>query len=222
MWWQWLVGVSAFGCLPVLFFVGRRQDRAAHREWDYALTARGERLYRRLVGRVEGDLDLAVLTYAEAFAVREQGGHVEALRVLDAGHGLVERAAPGMLRLLAAMATFSQAATRIAPSAPLHPGAFQLLPLVGIAAASRLFDNVLVSASERFRLRVYLLGHGYGLAVRYLLRDSERMIRRGSWSAAEWERIRSIHGDLVTLTEELLKCLRILLSSLTAVRREES
>jgi hypothetical protein len=222
MWWQWLIGVSAFGSLPVLFLVGRRQDRAAHRAWDYALTARGERLYARLVDRVEGDLELAVLTYTEAFAVREEAGHTEALRVLDVGHSLVERAAPGMLRLLAAMATFSHAATRIAPTAPLRPGAFRLVPLVLIAAASHIIDNVLVSASERFRLRVYLLGHGYGLAVRYLLRDSERMIRRGSWSAAEWERIQSIHGDFETLTQELLMSLRILLSSLTAVRREES
>jgi hypothetical protein len=220
MWW--LIGVSAFGCLPVLFLVGRRQDRAAHLEWDYVLTERGERLYRRLAGRVEGDLALAVLTYGEAFAVRERAGCEEALRVLDAGHSLVERAAPGMLRLLAAMATFSHEATRIAPTAPLRPESFRLLPLVAIAATSRVFDNVLVSASERFRLRVYLLGHGYGLAVRYLLRDSERMIRRGSWSAAEWERIRSIHGDIETLTQELLMSLRILLSSLTAVRREAS
>ena len=57
--------------------------------------------------------------------------------------------------------------------------------------------------------------------MRYLLRDSERMIRQGSWSPAEWELIRSIHGDIVTLTQELLSSLRILLSSLTAVRRED-
>ena len=218
MWW--LIGVSAVGSLPVLFLVGRRQDRVALRDWQYVLTPRAERLYRFLVKRVEGDLDLAVLTYTEAFALRERGERDGAFKTLDAGHSVVERAAPGMLRLLAAMATFSREAATVPPAPPLRPAAFRLLPLVVIAAASRVFDNVLVSTSERFRLRVYLLGHGYGLAVRYLLRDSERLIRRGSWSAAEWEHIRSIHSDIVTLTEELLGSLRILLSSLTAVRRE--
>ena len=41
-----------------------------------------------------------------------------------------------------------------------------------------------------------------------------------SGSAAEWDHIRSIHGDIVTLTDELLGSLRILLTSLTAVRRD--
>jgi hypothetical protein len=125
-----------------------------------------------------------------------------------------------MLRLLAAMATFSQQAEAVAPVAALRPSAFRLLPLFALAAASRILDSLLISTSERFRARVYLLGHGYGLAVRYLLRDSERMIHQGSWSAAEWQRIGSIHSDIVTLTGELLRSLRILLGSLTAVRRD--
>jgi hypothetical protein len=218
MWW--LIGVSAVSSLPVLAFVGWRQGRAARREWEYHLTPRGESLYRALAGRVEGDLELAVLTYTEAFALREQGRHDDALRALDAGHGVVERAAPGMLRLLAAMATFSQAAEAVAPVPSLRPSAFRLLPLCALTAASRILDTILISTSERFRARVYLLGHGYGLAVRYLLRDSERMIRQGSWSAAEWRRIGSIHSDLVTLTGELLRSLQVLLVSLTAVRRD--
>jgi hypothetical protein len=49
------------------------------------------------------------------------------------------------------------------------------------------------------------------------MRESERMISRGSWSAADWERIESIHGDFVTLTEELLRSLKTLLASLAAV-----
>ncbi|MFI5184215.1 MAG: hypothetical protein ACHQNV_07450 [Vicinamibacteria bacterium] len=218
MWW--LIGVSAIGSLPVLVFVGRRQDRVAHREWEYRLTARGEGLYQSVLGRIEGDLDLAVLTYTEAFALGERGLHDDALRALEAGHGVVERAAPGMLRLLAAMATFSRATEAMAPVPSLRPVGFRLPPLVALAATSRLLDAVLVSVSERFRVRVYLLGHAYGLAVRYLLRDSERMIRRGSWSAAEWRRLQSIHGDIMTLTDELLRCLRVLLGSLTAVRRD--
>jgi hypothetical protein len=213
----WVLCFSAVGTLPLFFALGRRQEEATHRAWRYALTPRVERLYRSLAQRVEGDLDLAVITYTEAFAVREAGSEEEALRLLGAGHTLVERCAPGLLRLLAGMATFSRVAEVVAPMAPLRPRAFRLLPLAALAAAGRALDHVLVSAGERFRLRVYLLGHGYGLAARSLIRESERMIHRGSWTASDWKRIESIHGDFVTLTEELLRSLKTLLASLAAV-----
>lgn len=213
----WVLCFSAVGTLPLFFALGRRQEEAGHRAWRYALTPRAERLYHALARRVEGDLDLAVLTYTEAFAVRESGAEEEALRLLSAGHTLVERCAPSLLRLLAGMATFSRVAEVVAPVAPLRPGTFRLLPLAALAAAGRALDHVLVSAGERFRLRVYLLGHGYGLAARRLMRESERMIHRGSWTSSDWKRMESIHRDFVTLTEELLRSLETLLTSLAAV-----
>jgi hypothetical protein len=217
----WVLGFSAVGTLPLLFALGRRQDHAARREWHWTLTDRGEQLYRALAHGVEGDLELAVLTYSEAFAIRQRGSHSEALRLLCTGHALVERCASRLLRLLAGMATFSQQAEVMAHVPPLEPRAFHLLPLATLAALGNVLDRILVSAAERFRLRVYLLGHGYGFAARSLLKDSERMIRRGSWSAAEWNRIESIHADFTTLTEELLGSLRALLTSLAAVPRRE-
>ena len=218
----WVLGFSAVGSLPLLFALGRRQDHAVRREWDWALTARGEQLYRTLAHRVEGELELAALTYSEAFAIRKRGSHAEALRLLTTGHTLVERSASRLLRLLAGMATFSQQAEIVAPLPPLQPRAFRLLPLATLAALGSVLDRVLVSAAERFRLRVYLLGHGYGFAARSLLADSERMIRRGSWSATEWRRIESIHADFATLTGELLESLHALLTSLAAVPRSRA
>jgi hypothetical protein len=215
----WFLGFSAVGTLPLFFALGRRQDQATHRTWEYPLTPRGERLYRTLAGGVEGDLELAVLTYSEAFAIRESGSHSEALRLLCAGHTLVESCGSRLLRLLAAMSTFSRQAQAVAPMTPLEPRSFRLLPLAAMAALGRALDHVLVSTPERFRLRVYLLAHGYGFAARSLLRDSERMVRRGSWNAAEWQRIQSIHGDFTTLTRELLGSLRALLTSLAAEPR---
>jgi len=216
MWW--LIGISAVSSLPVLFLFSRRQQRGAFRRQEWVLTPRAESLYRSVAGRVEVDLDLAVLTYTEAFAARELGSPEGARRLLDAGHDLVERCAPAVVRLLAAMATFARVASVVAPVEPLRPGAFRLVPLAGLAALSLVLDLVLVSTCERFRLRVYLLGHAYGLALRRLVGDSEAMIRRGSWTPVEWERIRAIHGDFVTLKDELLRSLRILLTSLVGQR----
>jgi hypothetical protein len=218
----WVLGVSAVSSLPLLFALGRRQDQAVQRGWQCALTPRGERLYRSLAHHVEADLELAVLTYSEAFAVGERGGRAEALRLLSTGHSLVERCASKLVRLLAGMATFSRQTRVVASLPPLRPRAFRLRALTSLAALGRALDAVLVSASERFRLRLYLLGHGYGLAARTLLRDSERMLRRGSWTEAEWRRIQSIHGDFTTLTGELLGSLRALLTSLSAVPIDEA
>ena len=216
---DWMLGFSAVGSLPVLFALGRKQDRVLTCRFDHTLTPRGENLYSSLARRVAGDLELAVVTYTEAFSVRKEGYDDAAVRLLDAAHCLVERSAPAMVRLLAGMATFSRQVEAIDPMPSLRARAFRLFPLALLAGLGSILDKVLVSSGERFRLRVYLLGHGYGLAARCLLRDSERMIRRGSWTPAEWARIEAIHGDFETLTGELLGSLRSLLSSLSAADR---
>ncbi|HEY7516171.1 MAG TPA: hypothetical protein VIC87_16900 [Vicinamibacteria bacterium] len=200
--------------LPLLFLVERRQERVALRDVAWSATPRAERLYRTLVGRVEGDLELAVLTYSEAFTVLRLGRVDESGRLLDAAHRIVERCAPFMVHLLATMATFSRIVGRVAPGTRLRPGAFRLRRLIALAALSCLLEVCLVSSAERFRLRVYVLGHAYGLAARILLRESERLARQRSWTAREWARIQSIHGDFVTLKDELLGSLRVLLASL--------
>src|SRR5688572_12966806 len=104
----WMIALSALGGLVVLYLFGRRNERAVRRDWELLLTPKGEQVYRTVEGRVQSQMQLADLTYEEAFAVRELGSVEEAKHLLDVGFRVIEQFAPNMLKLLGAMATFSR------------------------------------------------------------------------------------------------------------------
>ena len=218
MWW--LIGLSTLGTLVVLFLLGRRNERSVVRDWELLLTPKGERAYRSLERRVQGELELVSVTYDEALAVRELGSVDEAIQLLDAGYRAIEHFAPSVVRLLSAMATFSRMVSAMAPVRPIAPGRFRLAQLVSLAALGRLLHEFLVSSSERFRLRLFVLTRGFEIALRYLLRSTRRIVSRDPEADREWEQIDAIRHDVEALTDESLASLRILLTSLSAEQRE--
>lgn len=219
MWW--MIGLTAASTLVVLYLFGRRNERAVRRDWDLLLSPTGERLYRSIEGRVHTELSLADVAYDEAFAFRELGSVDDAIRLLDTGYQIIERFAPSMLRLLGAMATFSRMVSAMAPVHPLHPRDFKLAQLSSLAQLHRLLHHFLVSTSERFRLRVYVLGRSFGLAMRYLLQATHRILGNEPATQRDWEQVQAIRQDFQVLTDESLASLRILLASLGAERRED-
>jgi hypothetical protein len=219
MWWT--VGVSAASCLVVLFLFGRRNERAVKRDWELLLTPKGEHLYRSIEGRMQNEMALVDLTYGEAFTARELGSVDEAIRLLDVGYQVIEKFSPNMLRLLSAMATFSRMVSAMAPVTPLKPKDFRVAQLANLAYLNQLLHQFLVSTTERFRLRIYILGRGFALAGRFLLQSTERIVRREPEAEREWDQIDAIRGDFQKLTEESLESLRGLLTSLNAERRED-
>jgi len=126
-----------------------------------------------------------------------------------------------MMRLLAAMATFSRMVSAIAPVEPLRPRDFRMSQLASLAYLHSFLHHFLVSTSERFRLRVYVLGRSFGLATRYLLGTTHRLLAKDPSTEREWEQVQAIRQDFKTLTDESLSSLRILLTSLGAERRED-
>ena len=218
MWW--MVGLSALSGLIVLFLFGRRNERAVRRDWELLVTPRGERVFKTIEGRMQSHMDLAELTYDEAFSVRELGSLDEAKHLLDVGFRVIEQFAPSMLRLLSAMATFSRMVSAMAPVTPLKPTGFRLAQLASLAYLNQLLHQFLVSTGERFRLRVYVLGRGFGLATRFLLQSTHRIAHGLPDSEREWEQIDALREDLQTLTDESLVSLRALLTSLAAEKRE--
>jgi hypothetical protein len=219
MWW--MIGASAVSGLLVLFVFGRRNERAVRRDWELLLTPRGERVYRSIEGRVQSQLELADITYDEAFTVRELGSLDEARQLLDAGFRVIERFAPSMLKLLSSMATFSRMVSAMAPIPPLRPQGFRLAQLASLAYLNQILHQFLVSTTERYRLRVYVLGRGFGLATRYLLHSTRRVVSRQPEAEKEWDQIQAIRQDFQTLTDESLLSLKVLLTSLAAERQEK-
>jgi hypothetical protein len=218
MWW--MMGLSALSVLIVLFLFARRNERAVRRDWELLLTPKGERVLKSIEGRVQAHMDLAELTYDEAFSVHELGSLDEAKHLLDVGFRVIEQFSPSMLRLLSAMATFSRMVSAMAPVTPLRPAGFRLAQLASLAYLNQVLHQFLVSSGERFRLRVYVLGRGFGLATRYLLQSTRRIVSGEPESEREWQQIDALRDDFQTLTDESLVSLRSLLTALSAEQRE--
>ena len=218
MWW--MIGISCASGLAVLFLFGRRNERAVRRDWELLLTPKGEKLYSNIQGRVNSEYALADLTYDQAFNVRELGSLSEAKELLDVGYRVIEKFSPNMLRLLAAMATFSRMVSAMAPVAPLRYQGFRLTQLANLAYLNQLLHSFLVSTAERYRLRVYILGRSFGVATRFLFASTRRIVTDQPDSAREWDQIQAIRQDFQMLTDESLESLRVLLTSLSAEKRE--
>jgi hypothetical protein len=218
---MWLgIALSGAAVLLVLFLLGRRDEGKVRRDWELLLTPRGEKVYRSIESRVQSEMALADMTYDEAFTVRELGSVEEAKHLLDVGYKVIEKFSPNMLKLLAAMATFSRMVSAMAPVAPLRPQAFRITQIASLAYLNQLVHRFLVTTTERYRLRVYILGRSFGLATRFLL-DSTRRIASGEPDAErEWDQIQAVRQDFQTLTDESLESLRVLLTSLAAEKRE--
>jgi hypothetical protein len=119
------------------------------------------------------------------------------------------------------MAAFSRMVSAMAPVQPLRPRDFRLVQLASLAQLNRVLHQFLVSTAERFRLRIYILGRGFGMATRFLLRATERIVRRDRETDREWHQVEAIRADFQTLTRESLESLRALLTALGAEQRED-
>lgn len=217
----WLVFAGALiGGLAVLFLLGRRNEGRVQKDWELVLTPKGRLVYGSLERRFKSDLDLMNATYDEAVSLRELGSVQEAKELLDAGFRVIEHFAPNLLQLLAAMATFSRMVSAMAPVTPLHPRQFRTSGLRGLAYLHHLLHHVLVTTSERFRLRVYILGRGVGLAVSFMIRSTGKITAGAEGGDREWDEIAAIRGDLGALTDESLDSLRTLLVSMAAERKD--
>jgi hypothetical protein len=206
-------------CLPLLYFLGRRDERKVRRDWELLLTDKGKELYRTIETRVSADMQLANITYDEAFSVRELGSVEEAKHLLDVGYKVIEKFSPSMLKLLAAMSTFSRMVSAMAPIKPLRPQGFRLAQIASLAYLNQFLHNFIVTTAERYRLRVYILGRSFGLATRFLLASTKRIAEGQPNAEKDWEQIQFVREDFQTLTDESLQSLKVLLTSLAAEGR---
>lgn len=216
----WFFVFSGVSVLLVLFLLGRRDEGKVKRDWELLLTPRGERLYRSIEGRVQSEIALADMTYDEAFTVKELGSVEEAKHLLDVGYQVIEKFSPNMLKLLAAMATFSRMVSAMAPIAPLRPHGFRMAQIASLAYLNQFVHRFMVTTAERYRLRVYILGRSFGLATRFLLDSTKKIVNNEPEANKEWEQIQAVRQDFQTLTDESLESLRVLLTSLAAEKRE--
>ena len=217
--WIFFAG-AVVGGLLLLFLLGRRDESRVRKDWELVLTPKGRRIYASMETQFQTDLELMNATYDEAVAFRELGSVDEAKDLLDAGFRIIEHFAPNLLKLLAAMATFSRMVSAMAPVAPLRPQSFQVGGLRGLAYLNQLLHHFVVTTSERFRLRLYILGRGVGLAVRYMVRSTQKIAENTGEADREWDQIAALREDFGTLTNESLESLKALLVSMATERKD--
>jgi hypothetical protein len=90
-----------------------------------------------------------------------------------------------------------------------------------MAYLNQVLHQFLVSTAERYRLRLYILGRGFGVATRFLLASTRSIVGGQPEADREWDQIQAIRDDFRTLTDESMKSLHSLLTSLAAERRDD-
>jgi hypothetical protein len=216
----WLLAALLVVTPLLLYLAGRRSERATMKDWELILTPHGETVYQEMKGKVHADLALSSLAYQRAARARHENSIEEALRFLDIGCRLVEDFAPSMIRSLAAMAVLSRMVSAMVPMRSLRPKAFQVRQLVNLAYLNGFIHNLLVTAAERFRLRVYILSRGFSVATRLLFRSERLVAEHPQAAVAEWDQIEALQRDIHTLSDESIESFRMLLASLNAERKE--
>jgi hypothetical protein len=214
-----LLLVAFGGGALLLLAAGRYHQDQILRDWEMVLTPRAQRKLDTWSARARGERELSRFSFQEAQAAWKRGDRDDALRCLDVGLMLVETSSPDWITFLRGMAVLSRMATAIAPVPPLRPRRFRLRRLEGLAALGALAHHLLVTTAERFRLRAYLLQHGFGIAGRFMRAARARLQRPRPRAAEEWTGIRRARLDFSTLSDESVETFRVLLLSLSAEAR---
>ncbi len=140
----------------------------------------------------------------------------EAIRLLDLGYVMIERAAPDLRRLLAGLAVYSRMVSAVVPVRPLRPREFKVTQVASLAALNQMLHRVLVSTAERFRLRLYIIGQGVGMIIRFLAGTTRRIRETRSTQDRDWNDVAALRSDFRTLTDESMESFRACLASLAA------
>lgn len=196
--------------LPVLFTL-RWLDARRWETWRFALGDDSQAQLAYLERQTASQLRVVRATYDFALARHDEGATGEALRLLDAGSLLIERFAPSLRAQLRHMLDLARAASALAPVRPLRPLEFRLARLRGLAGLALVGHLLLVTTSERFRLKVRVLMCALRLVVRGAQASSSLARRRPERA---WEEVEALCSDLTTLRRESLDVVRALLVSL--------
>lgn len=210
-----LLGLATGGGVLFLALWGRINERR-WRDWEALLNANDQALCTRMRTQLDGNLAMADYAYDRAEEQRAVGSVDEAISMLDLGYVMIERAAPDLRRLIAGMAVYSRMVSAMVPVAPLRPRDFKVTQLASLAALNQLMHRFLVTSAERFRLRLYIIGQGVGMILRFLAGSTRRIRETRSTQDRDWNDVAALRSDFRTLTDESLESFRACLASLAA------
>jgi hypothetical protein len=214
------LALMIFGWI-VVTILARRTEKKVQSEWETLLSPASERTFLQTRNQVERSSSMLGVAINEAIETRKLGDLDEAIRFLDTSGDVIERFTPNLLSLLKVMIKFSRMMSAITPVSPILPHDFHLGELTNLAHLNRMLHHFLISARQRFRLKLYLLGKGVAIASRYLLQGIKNVVTRRSAADQEWEEIAKIGQDFQRLSNESVQSLRALLEALSTDAAKE-
>jgi hypothetical protein len=200
-------------CLVALWAHGRLHDRCA----AYGTTVLGggsQRLYDTARRSLNHDLAAVTMSYASVKEALDGGSPEEAVQILRLSCEVLDVTARSMQKMLDALGTQSRKLSTFVAVPAVDHGALRSPGLARGFAGVALLQNLLVSASERFRLRVFALTLGLSTLARHMGASTERFELEPDAGSSAWSEIRSLEADFTTLTLETIESVRLLLLSI--------
>ncbi|MBM3803560.1 MAG: hypothetical protein FJW26_14765 [Acidimicrobiia bacterium] len=200
----------------VLALLARRNERKVQSDRESLLGGEKAEWYRDTKAGLENSTQLIRMTMKEANDIKQLGDFEEALKFLRVGSGVIQEFTPGLLSLLKEMLKFSRMVSAMTPVAPLLPSRFHIAEMNNLAILHQMLHQVVVSAKQRFRLKLRIIATGVKITSGYLMTRINRVLDRRSGTEHEWEEIVNAGQDFHQLTTESVESFRNLMGALPA------
>ena len=208
-----LVGILLL--IPVLFVMGRLDERRALRDWRFALSPRAKRLLDKHNKRVADELEVESALYDGAKASRRRAD-LDTPGILGAWLEVLNDIGHGGLRLLRVMGRVVRIA---AVAVPLRPIRLDLeSSLWFLAAGAAVVHYVLVSTVDQFHLRLWTLRVGLRRA-HAIAKARAHQAGTATENERHWRRLDRVRRDHRRLNEEVLTSLEAAFLSASAERK---
>jgi len=210
----WILGSLGFVCVAlVIGQAARYRHERTVKHWDRMLSPGMRFAVQSLELEVQTDAAMADSGFQGAQQARDRQDLAEAIRLLELSSRAVEDATPNRLRRLRAMAVLIRMAAALVPVRPLRMRDYHLRELIAVVGVGAALHQVLVSALERFLLRLQVLGVGFRLALRVVV-GARRQATSAPASRRPWGDYERALEDWKTLDREHLETFKALAKSL--------
>jgi hypothetical protein len=208
--WITLLGI---GCAVVIAQAARYQHDRTLERWSGLLSPSTRSSVRRLELQIRADAAMADDGLQAAQQARDNRDYLEAIRLLELSCSAVAAATPDRLKRLRAMAVLIRMATALVPIQSLRIRDYRLREMIALVGLGAALHHILISALERFLLRVRILGIGFRLTLRVLIGATNRV---GATPArpSPWNDYARALEDWKMLDREHLETFRALVLSL--------
>lgn len=210
----WGLGAAGFVCLALVIGQATRyRHERTLKHWNQLLSPGMRFAVQSLELEVQTDAAMADSGLHGAQQARARQDLSEAIRLLELSSAAIEQATPSRMKRLRAMAVLIRMASALVPVRALRIRDYHLRELIAVVGVGAALHQVLVSALERFLLRLQVLGIGFRLALRAVV-GARRQAAADPAARRPWGDYQRALEDWKTLDREHLETFKALARSL--------